>query len=279
MLSAFWQSSGGAYRAVVVLQRQPGLWGLLAGLLDGAATAPPIAPPVLTSGETRRPGDEAAEAAAVAAWVGLEGETALVLAEACALQILAVECHTWAGAAGGPASSSGGMPTEVAALLRRLPGGLVPPLLRRYSLPLPTAQLLLAAQQAAAAAGLQLLGAAMLDDTVWRSMAVGAALPPLLASAAQPLLARFGGDQALAAQELSADAAAVAAVEFRTQPATVAVARLVLRQGEVPARVAGDCPLGRGFVFDSMQFKRRLGSGLMQQLDELSRLPSTRMFV
>lgn len=221
VLSAFWQSSGAAFRAVAVLQRQPGLWGHISGVVEAAASTGQLALPTLRGGE--------AEAAAATAWVDQEQAAGLVAAEAYALQILAAECYVWAGAdgrsGGGSGSAPAGMPTEVAALLRRLPAGLVPHLLERYSLPLPTAGLLGAAQQAASAAGLQLLGAALSDEALWRSMAEGASLAPQLAAAAQPLLQQFGS-QAEAARVLAEHSAQIAARNFSTQRSAVAISQV-----------------------------------------------------
>lgn len=45
--------------------------------------------------------------------------------------------------------------------------------------------------------------------------------------------------------------------------------QLVMRQAEVPGRVADDRELGRAFVYDSGLFQRRLGSVMMAQLDAL----------
>lgn len=219
VLSAFWQSSGAAFRAVAVLQRQPGLWGHITGLLEAAAGAGQLALPALRGGE-------AEEAAAAAAWADQEPAAALVAAESYALQILAAECYTWASAgSGGGSPAPCGMPAELAALLRRLPAELAPRLLERYSLPLPTAGLLGAAQQAAAAAGLQLLGAALSDEALWRSMAEGPSLVPQLSAAAQPLLQQFGS-QAEAARVLADHAAQIAARNFRTQRSAVAIAQV-----------------------------------------------------
>ncbi|KAL4443613.1 hypothetical protein ABPG75_011350 [Micractinium tetrahymenae] len=270
VLSAFWQSSGAAFRAVAVLQRQPELWGHITGLLEAAASARHVALPALRGGE-------AEEAAGAAAWAGQEPAAALVAAEAYALQILAAECYTWAsasaasGGSGGSGTAPSGMPAEVAALLRRLPAQLVPQLLERYSLPLPTTGLLGAAQQAAAAAGLQLLGAALSDEALWRSMAEGASLTPQLAAAAQPLLQQFGS-QAEAARALADHAAQIAARNFRTQRSAVAIAQLVMQQAEVPERVAADREFGAAFVYDTQLFQRRIGGVLVQQLDQLQGL-------
>ena len=217
MLSAFWQSSGAAFRAVAVLQRQPGLWGHIIGLLEAAGKAGALSLPALHGGE-------ASQASAAAGWADQEPTAALVAAEGCALHIVAAECYTWAAAG---ASSASGMPAELAAFLRQMPAGLVPQLLERYALPLPTAGLLAGAQQAAAAAGLQLLGAALSDETLWRSMAEGASLAPQLAAAAHPLLQQFGS-QAEAARVLADSAPAIAARNIRTQRSAVAIAQVGL---------------------------------------------------
>ena len=240
MLAAFWQSSGAAFRAVAVLQRQPGLWGHIAGLLEAAGKAGALSLPALRGGE-------AEEASGAAAWAVQEAAAALLAAEASALQIAAAECYTWA--AGGSAAPAG-MPPELSAFLAQLPAGLAPQLLERYALPLPTAGLLAAAQQAAAAGGLQLLGAALSDEALWRSMAEGAGLAPQLAAAAKPLLRQFGS-QAEAARMLADHAPQIAARNFGSQHSAVAIARLVMRQAEVPERVAPDCELGRAFVYDA----------------------------
>lgn len=255
VLAAFWQSSGAAFRAVAVLQRQPGLWAHLTGLLEDASRAPPPAPP--------------AEAGAAAAWVAAEPAAALVSAEGCALQIVAAECYTWV--ASGASSAPAGMPAELVAFLRRLPADLLPQLLQRYGAPQPTAALLLRAQRAAAAGGLQLLGTALSDDTLWRSMGDGASLAPRLAAAAAPLLRRFATN-AEAARVLAEQAPQLAARSFPASPAATAVARLVMQQAEVPERVAADRELGAAFVYDAQLLQKRLGAVLVQQLDALQGL-------
>ncbi len=241
VLSAFWQSSGAAFRAVAVLQRQPELWGHITGLLEAAGKGGQLALPALRGGE-------ADEGAAAVAWADQEPAAALVAAEAYALQILAAECYTWASASsggGGGGPSPSGMPAPVAALLRRLPAQLVPRLLERYTLPLPTAGLLGAAQQAAASAGLQLLGAALSDEALWRSMAEGPSLASQLAAAAQPLLQQFGS-QAEAARVLADHAAQIAARNFRTQRSAVAVAQVGCRAWEVSASGLLHCMMQLG---------------------------------
>ena len=158
-----------------MLQRQPGLWGHIAGLLEAAGSAGALSLPALHGGE-------AEEASGAAAWADQEAAAALLSAEASALQIAAAECYTWAASGGG---APAGMPAELSAFLAKLPAGLAPQLLERYSLPLATAGLVSAAQQAAFAGGLQLLGAALSDEALWRSMAEGAGLAPQLAAAAE----------------------------------------------------------------------------------------------
>lgn len=224
MLAAFWQSSGAAFRAVAVLQRQPGLWAHMDGLLEAACTAGPLSLPSLRGGE-------ADEAATAVAWVEQEPAAALLSADACALQIAAAECHAWAASAGSATPAAPGMPADLAALLARLPADLAPRLLDRYSLPLPTASLLVAAQQAAAAGGLQLLGAALSDEALWRSMAEGGGLVPQLAAAAQPLLSQLGS-QADAARMLTDHSRQIAARNFSTQRSAVAVAQVGAWVGE-----------------------------------------------
>ncbi|PRW56624.1 Nucleoporin NUP188 like isoform B [Chlorella sorokiniana] len=258
VLAAFWQSSGAAFRAVAVLQRQPGLWGHVAGLLEAAGTAGALSLPALQAGQ-------AGDANAAATWANQEATAALLAAEASALQIAAAECYTWAAGGGG---APAGMPAELSTFIGKLPAGLAPQLLERYSLPLPTASLLASAQQAAAAGGLQLLGAALSDEALWRSMAEGAGLAPQLAAAAQPLLRQFGS-QAEAARMLADQAPQIAARNFGSQHSMVGIAQLVMRQAEVPERVASDAEFGRTFVYDSQLFGRRLGSVLLQQLDQL----------
>ncbi|PSC72509.1 exostosin-like glycosyltransferase isoform B [Micractinium conductrix] len=261
VLSAFWRSSSAAFRAVAVLQRQPELWGHITGLLEAAGTAGPLSVPVLHGGDAH-------EAFSAASWAAQEPSTALIAAEASALQIVAAECHTWAAAG---ASSAAAMPADLAAFLKRLSAGLVPQLLERYALPLPTSSLLAAAQQAAAAGGLQLLGAALSDEALWRSMGEGAGLAPQLAAAAQPLLRQFSS-QADAARMLADHAPQIAARNFRSQHAAVAIAQLVMQQAEVPERVASDREFGASFVYDSSVLGRRLGSVLVQQLEHLQQL-------
>lgn len=214
VLSAFWQSSGAAFRAVAVLQRQPGLWAHLTALLEAGGQAGALSLPAPR-------GAEADQATAAAAWAEQEPAAALLQAEAHALQIAAAECYTWA-ASGGAAAP--GMPAELAAFLRKLPAELAPRLLERYCLPLPSAPLLAAAQQASAAGGLQLLGAALSDEALWRSMAEGGGLTPQLAAAAQPLLAQLGS-QGEAARVLADGAPAIAARNFGAQPSAVAIAQ------------------------------------------------------
>lgn len=217
MLAAFWQSSGAAFRAVAVLQRQAGLWGHISGLLEAAGKAGALSLPALQPGQ-------ADEASGAAAWAEQEPTAALLAAEAAALQIAAAECYTWAAGSGGSGAPAG-MPAELSAFLAKLPAGLAPQLLERYSLPLPTAGLLLSAQQAAAAGGLQLLGAALSDEALWRSMAEGAGLAPQLAATAQPLLRQFGS-QAEAARMLADQAPQIAARNFGSQHSMVAVSQV-----------------------------------------------------
>jgi hypothetical protein len=274
VLAAFWQCSGAAFRAVAVLQRQPGLWGHLLGLAEAAAAAGPLSLPALRGGE-------ADEGAAAKQWAGQEATAALLAAQASALQILAAECFAWAaappaGAAGasGAGGSAAGMPAELAGFLRRLPEKLVPPLLERYCAPLPTHGLLLGVQRAAAAAALQLLGAALSDDALWLSAAQGAALVPRLAAAAQPLLRPFAS-QGEAARVLAEQAPRLAARSFPAAAAARAVSRMLLQQAEVPERVAADREPGRAFVYDWQQLARRLGGGAAaQQLSTLRALPA-----
>lgn len=218
VLAAFWQSSGAAFRAVAVLQRQPGLWGHITALLEHAGKAGALSLPAPRSGE-------ADDSSAAAAWVDQEAVAVLVAAEASALQIAAAECYTWVAGA----SSAAGMPAELSAFLAQLPASLVPQLLERYALPLPTGSLLLAAQQAAAAGGLQLLGAALSDEALWRSMAEGACLAPQLAAAAQPLLRAFGS-QAAASRMLADHASQIAARNFGSQRSAVAIAQVHCQQ-------------------------------------------------
>lgn len=238
---------------MAVLQRQPGLWGHIAGLLESAAAAGALSLPVARSGESP------------AAWIEQEPTAALLAAEAHALQIAAAECYTRA-AVGGAAAA--GMPAELTALLGKLPAELAPKLLERYCLPLPTAALLAAGQQAAAAGGLQLLGAALSDEALWRSMAEGASLAPQLAAAAQPLLQQCGS-QADAAHMLADHAPQIAARNFGSQPSAVAIAQLVMRQAEVPPRLAADREFGRSFAYDAPLFGRRMGGVLVSQLEHL----------
>ncbi len=232
VLAAFWQSSGAAFRAVAVLQRQPGLWGHIAGVLEAAGKSGALSLPALQAGQPE-------DASSAAAWAEQEPTAALLAAEASALQIAAAECYTWAA---GGATAPAGMPAELSALLAKLPSGLAPQLLERYSLPLPTAGLLSATQQAAAAAGLQLLGAALSDEALWRSMAEGAGLAPQLAATAQPLLRQFGS-QAEAARMLADQAPQIAACNFGSQHSMVGIAQV---------RVGGGGRLVSGLVMCAM---------------------------
>lgn len=296
---------------MAVLQRQPGLWAHLTALLEAGGQAGALTLPALRGGQ-------AADAAGAAAWAEQESAAALLQAEACALQIAAAECYTWA--AGGSAAAPG-MPADLSAFLRKLPAELAPRLLERYCLPLPTAGLLAAAQQAAAAGGLQLLGAALSDEALWRSMAEGGGLAPQLAAAAQPLLSQFSS-QGEAARVLADSAPAIAARNFAGQPSAVAIAQvrgaaarrtpchrrlppllgtqfrsacahlqtskrsiplpcpalqLVMRQAEVPQRLAADRELGCSFVYEPALLQRRLGGVLVSQLDQLQALSGALM--
>jgi hypothetical protein len=208
-------------------------------------------------------GSEAA--AAAAALAAQDSLAALVSAEAFALQIVAAECYAWA------ADGAGSPPAELSSFLQQLPANLVPQLLERYCTTLPTASLLLGAQRAAAATGLQLLGVALSDETLWRSSAEGASLAPLLGAAAQPLLRQFGSNSD-AARMLCEQAPQLAAANFPSRPAASSISRLIMQQAEVPARVAADREFGRGFVYNSQLLRQRLGGVLVHQLDELSDL-------
>ncbi|KAI3428139.1 hypothetical protein D9Q98_006522 [Chlorella vulgaris] len=259
VLAAFWQSGGATFRAVAVLQRQSSLWGHLIGMLQAAGQAGRLQLPNVRAVN----GSEAA--AAAAALAAQDSLAALVSAEAFALQIVAAECYAWA------ADGAGSPPVELSSFLQQLPANLVPQLLERYCTTLPTASLLLGAQRAAAATGLQLLGVALSDETLWRSSAEGASLAPLLGAAAQPLLRQFGSNSD-AARVLCEQAPQLAAANFPSRPAASSISRLILQQAEVPTRVAADREFGRGFVYDSQLLRQRLGGVLVHQLDELSDL-------
>ena len=54
---------------------------------------------------------------------------------------------------------------------------------------------------------------------------------------------------------------------------TLALLQMVMQQAEVPERLAGDREFGSAFVYESQLLSRRLGTVLVQQLDQLQALP------
>ena len=187
-----------------------------------------------------------------------------------------------------PGDLPAGLPAELAAFARKVSGstdgacappGVATALLRRYCSALPSLPLVAGLQRAAAAAGLQLLGAALGDEALWLSVGAGEGLLPLLAASAEPLLRQLGSQgeasrllsehaEALAARGLAAATASAATAEGQRPPPEAAaadVAAALLRQAEVPERLAPDREVGPAYVYDAAMFGRRAGAALVQE--------------
>lgn len=282
VLAALWHAGDAAYRALSLLQQQAGLWPCLIGLL-AAAEEEGALQPLPAAG----PEEEGGEGKALS-WAAHSVAAAQLEAEGYALQIVAAECYSWGAAAAAAGTSAGaglptGLPPDLASFAKQAAGGGpgAAALLRRYCSPQLSSQVVGSLQCAAAAAGLQLLGAALGDEALWYSLGVGEGLLPLLAAAAAPLRRQFGAD-AEAARALEQHAEAVAARDLAVAAAAggegggsaAAVAAALLRQAEVPERLAADREFGPAFIYDAALFNRRAGATLVHELPLLQALPA-----
>ena len=293
VLSTMWQMGSAASRPLVLLQSQPQFWShLISGLLQHAVDNPLSSfAPSTTSSSMRQ--------LEAAAWAGEDNTAALLAAEGYALQILAIEATSWASQ---PQQQHQQQQQQqqlseelVAAIKVVTQGSSQAKLLSRYCSVLPTSPVLNQLERQAAIAGLQLLGAAMVDDVMWASMSEGEGLVPSLFATTAPLLTSLFFSKVEAATVLSANPASVLEniplLLTATAPTDehngsgynneavsrvkLHLASLMLVQGEVSEQLAAGRDYGKSYVYDSATlFSRRVGAVLLRNLDELQALSS-----
>jgi hypothetical protein len=293
VIAALWQSGGPAYRAIAVLQRQPGFWAVVIGIIDNAgATDHNNNKSLLNSFLNEENGSDGVDTNAAAGsgmaaaekWIGMKKECWKVAAETAAMHVLAAECFLWRNNhittpinASSSSMSSHTMPSELHELI--VQGKLqvlVPRLLERYCLVLPNvAELENDAARLATATAAQMLEISVHDHALWASIQAGPCLVSKLASIAEPELKSCSSKDQVASALHSIAAAALGAAgdqAVQSRPALRALADCLLTQAEIPHRMAPIAHYGSNYFYDSSLLGRRVGAALAQEAPLLSDL-------
>ncbi len=294
VISSLWQSGGPGYRAISVLQRQPGFWAVIVGILEsshtnrGAGSSSLV--DILLENESLGGGVSTAAGSGLAAaekWVAMKKDCWKIAAETAAMHILAAECFAWSSSTSG--GSGGGysnnnkinshstMPFEVYEfVVQGELQALVPRLLERYCLVLPhVSELERDAARLATATAAQLLEISFHDQALWASIQAGPCLVSKLALITEPELQNCK-DQAQIASHLHAIATAALGASgdqaVQSRPVLRALADCLLIQAEIPQRLAPTAHYGSNYIYDSSLLGRRIGAALAQVTPLLSDL-------
>lgn len=274
VVAALWQAGNPVLRAVTSLHQRPGFWAAVIGILkNGAKEGALVAP---SEGDEEAPGK----------WNELLPSCWRIVAEEAALQILTAECFIWRntlnpstdpGSAkvtrtNGSTTAAGNgtavMPAEVSKFASSGLYELVPSLVQRYCLVLPTTGLQRDTYRLAAATAAQVLEATMVDQTLWPSARTGVCLVSQLASLAQTELNRYQSPEQAAGAVSELGTAVLGpngADVLETRPVVRNLARGLLTQAEVPPRLANDAEYGPSYLYDSLMLGRRVGVALSQE--------------
>ena len=296
VIAALWQSGGPAYRAICVLQRQPGFWAVIIGILEqtgAAATATAAGQSGGTSFldsllDQETGGDATSTAengfAAAEKWIGMKTECWKIVAEMAAMQVLAAEFFVWLNTANSNVAaatvssvSHHTMPPELYEfVVQGKLQALVPRLLERYCLVLPNITGLESdTARLATATAAQLIEISIHDHALWASVQAGPSLVSKLASITELELHNCNDQAQVAAGLHSIAAAALGAAgdqAVRSRPALRALANYLLTQAEIPQRLAPIAHYGSKYIYDSSLLRRRIGTALAQETPLLNDL-------
>ncbi|BDA41474.1 probable Nucleoporin NUP188 homolog at N-terminal half [Coccomyxa sp. Obi] len=281
-LLAMWQAGAVAWRAVELVQAQPGMWQAVAGCLPEAAQRSlQLSAPDLDDGDEDPP--EAWEARSDGAW--------RLAAEAAALQLLALDAFTQRRDSGGEAEGSArGLLDSWA---KDADGGQLFVLLQRYSAPCGGRQLLAGLHRSADEAALELLSTALGDKVLGRSLQLPGSLLGSLHAAAQPLLRRDGSQEGVVAQlqeavEGSDRGPDSMHAQFVAEMGHLGTGSLLLRAAEISSdvpealaetRLAGSQgaspSYGVTYLYDAELLARRIGPEFARELKSVRRLQSS----
>lgn len=293
VVAALWQSGGPAYRAISVLQRQPGFWAVVTGILEHTAAVGSVPGQdsnrisLLDSFLDQKIGGDAPSTAgsglaAAEKWVGMKTECWKVATEIAAMQVLAAECFVWQNnnnnnVATASALSHHKMPSELYEfVVQGKLQALVPRLLKRYCLVVPNITGLESdAARLATATAAQLIETSIHDQALWASVQAGPCLISKLASITE-LELRNCKEQAQVAAGLYSISTAVLGEggdqAVQSRPALRALADCILTQAETPQRLAPIAHYGSKYIYDASLLGRRVGAALAQETPLLSDL-------
>ena len=280
VIAALWQAGTPVLGAINSLQQRSDFWAAVIGILKSGAKERSL--------EAPSEGDDDAPSK----WAALSPSCWKIAAEEAALKILTAECFTWRGVSGAKnninntnkgASSTitsvtpaavHDMHAEVSNFASHGLYDVLPSLMERYCIVLPTEGLQKDTRRLAAATAAQILEATLIDQTLWPSARTGVSLVSQLYA----LVVTQSEPNAQVYQQMSTEQIAAAVSELggevlgpkgddviETRAVVQFLADGLLVQAEVPPRLAASAEYGPSYIYDSLMLGRRVGVALTQE--------------